>query len=1264
MSTSEELLQINPFPGLRAFEPPEASQFFGRRQQIDELVQRLEHVQLLVVAGESGCGKSSLVLAGLLNELARPEVAGDIEWRSVVMRPGNSPIAELASKLAELYPGGASKDGRRAASLGGRLRLGGLGLIEAVRVARLRESVRVMVVVDQFEELFRFAKDTGPDESAAFVKLLLNAAGDPLAPVSVVLTMRTDALGACATFRDLPEAINQGLYLVPRLTREQRTEAIVGPVESRGERIAQSLVQRILNDVSNAPDDLPVMQHALNRTWQKWALSGGNRKIDLNDYEAAGGAEHALSNHADEAYDSLSELKPLVQRVFRALTERTVEGDTNRRPFPFARLCCVVGAPPDQVAKVIERFRRTDTAFVMPRPDEPLSPGRMIDISHESLIRLWARLKDWVEIETKARTGMERLLMDAEAWEKQNGDLLGPHDLEGVDEWLEPTQPNACWVGLGKKSDGVTEWDRAQRYLHDSREAVKKRANDRRRRRCWIIAAALVFVLILFGWIAREDRLKTKAQAANLASQALLERDEDPALSAHLALAALDKDPDNANADYALRNAVEQADAAYARKIIPLGEPLVDVSYSKDRATLVVAGEKQVYLLNAANFEKGRPIPIDGYILRAWLMAGDHWLLVHLGDALILQPRDGSTHQPLECPGEDKLVVSVAVSADLDKFALGCRDGQIVQWGLGSDGPHQSAEWSLPEDSKNPITALAFSHDGASLASGDIAGVVRIWMPSNSKPIKVIERKDQEELNSTDGHSKAVTDIAFHPNRSQFLVAGYDDGQAIAWELALPNMAVTNDRVLKHKRPVKMVRFTPHDDGNGVLTVSGTDVRLWENERSTDPRGLNDWVMDARVSDSGDYIAAASSDGTARVWSSTDPSPVARLRGHRGAVTRAIFLPDSDSRDVLTTSLDGTVRIWALNPPSNVIGSETRWQLGAAFDPTGHRVVMCGEQSGAKYCSIIDLGSPDARPVELVTEGAGQLQSPTWSGDGSHILGVRAITSAITSEREWNRPVIWNSKTGEDVTPTWLIEKYYFASFGSQLKQFIALGKNGGMEFWGGLALTEKNPEPKISWNPQSGPYRWWVTLSPDGKWIAAIQGKVVQLWHVKDPKLEPLLLEGHRGDVRRVRFSSDSRFVVTASEDRTARVWEVAAEGRSSIVLAGGHSSALSSAAFSPDGNLVVTSGADRTIRLWNAKSGNPVITLRVHRGTVNDVQFSPDGKSILSASDDGTVRLTRCNACGMNVEQLRSRVRQVPLSVDDRNRLRDMVEGPVDGW
>ena len=523
MNTVDELIAANPFPGLRSFKPSEADRFFGREQQIEGLMAQLIASPLVAVSGASGCGKSSLVLAGLLKKLSSRSAEDGIAWRFVLLRPGNQPIANLAAQLAKALDTTAADDENRVASLDGRLRLGGLGLTEAVRVARLGPQVRMLVVIDQFEEIFRFKRMTDPEEATAFVKLLLTAARDTDSFVRVVLTMRTDSLGSCADFRDLPETINRGLYLVPRLTREQRKEAIIMPVELRGFKIAPRLVQRILNDVTDNFDDLPVMQHVLTRTWQHWAKAcQGSRDIDLEDYEAEeiGTAANALSNHADEAYNSLTGLAKVVEKAFRALIERVAEGNEIRRPLNFEQLCAVTDCDKEKVEQVVERFRRPDTAFLMPPPEVPLSTNPVIDISHESLIRLWTRLGQWTQREAESHAELRRLVDAAcRHYDKdEGGSLWRGRDLERALEWRNLQQPTAPWVSLYTGGDGIVQWKLAQRFLADSEQALKHEriAQEQLRRRVTFgLVAGLLVALVLAGLAALQwHRAKLAAAAA------------------------------------------------------------------------------------------------------------------------------------------------------------------------------------------------------------------------------------------------------------------------------------------------------------------------------------------------------------------------------------------------------------------------------------------------------------------------------------------------------------------------------------------------------------------------------------------------------------------------------------------------------------------------------------------------------------------------------------------------------------------------------
>jgi len=248
----------NPFPGLRPFEANEDHLFFGRDGQSDEILGRLRRNRFLAVVGTSGSGKSSLIRAGLLPSLygGLMTKAGS-NWRIAIFRPGNDTIRNLTSALSA--PGVLRRDGADALHTiftETTLRRSALGLIDATRHARMPAEDNLLIVVDQFEELFRFRR-TGSrpdDEAAAFVKLLLEATRQTEVPIYVVITMRSDFIGDCARFRDLPETVNAGLYLIPRMTRDQRREAITGPIAVGGAQITPRLVNRLLNDVGDSPD--------------------------------------------------------------------------------------------------------------------------------------------------------------------------------------------------------------------------------------------------------------------------------------------------------------------------------------------------------------------------------------------------------------------------------------------------------------------------------------------------------------------------------------------------------------------------------------------------------------------------------------------------------------------------------------------------------------------------------------------------------------------------------------------------------------------------------------------------------------------------------------------------------------------------------------------------------------------------------------------------------------------------------------------------
>jgi len=237
-----------PFPGLRPFGYADRDYFFGRQSQTFALYRLVEHGRFIAVIGSSGSGKSSLVLAGLCRLLAEEgEDPGGPHWVCLDMRPGASPLSRLAKALARLSgTDSADESARRCDRVEYRLRQSSFSLGEALAEADGLNGRTLLLIIDQFEELFRFGlaglgqrragigETQAREEATQFVQILLDADRRRLENVRVLITMRSDFIGDCAFFHGLSEAVSATQYLVPNLTRSQLEEAIHKPVEKAG----------------------------------------------------------------------------------------------------------------------------------------------------------------------------------------------------------------------------------------------------------------------------------------------------------------------------------------------------------------------------------------------------------------------------------------------------------------------------------------------------------------------------------------------------------------------------------------------------------------------------------------------------------------------------------------------------------------------------------------------------------------------------------------------------------------------------------------------------------------------------------------------------------------------------------------------------------------------------------------------------------------------------------------------------------------------
>ena len=605
------MTRTNPFPGLRPFESNESALFFGRDEQCDELLARLGRHRLVAVVGASGSGKSSLVRAGLLPALQRGYLpAAGSSWQIAVFRPGGSPLANLTDALIGARTPEASAAGVSRDSVSRLLAASSLGLVAAAEQLLGGARGSLLLVVDQFEEIFRFRDLSGSrdaeEDAVECVSLLLGAASQSDVPVYVVLTMRSDYLGDCARFSGLPEAMNDSQFLVPRMTREQLREAIEGPVAVGGGRIAPRLVQRLLHDVDALAgrtmrartdeaakldeydhDQLPVLQHALMRVWDvsKDVRAAGG-EIDLEHYELppVETIHHALDRHADEVYGSLpsDEHRAVARKIFQRLTDRDWDNREVRRPTPITELVAVAagangGRSAESVAAsvrtVLSEFAADGRAFVIVNAQEH------VDISHESLIRKWMLLRTWLQQEAQSRRTYLRLAETATKWAEGSASLYRGPELAAADAWWRRESPSPAWA------------DRYDRHFETAGRFLRRSVRQQRLR--WSAAAAgavvtiLVAVLMTALWF-RASRAEQRALSAE--GEAKTARNE--------AVRAADEAKQARELEVQARDAARNGDARLSAALAAQAQQLAE--QSKGRQVLTPGETKEIESLRSA----------------------------------------------------------------------------------------------------------------------------------------------------------------------------------------------------------------------------------------------------------------------------------------------------------------------------------------------------------------------------------------------------------------------------------------------------------------------------------------------------------------------------------------------------------------------------------------------------------------------------------------------------------------------------------------
>lgn len=979
----EKVSTLNPFPGLRPFKIEESHLFFGREGQSDEVLLKLSKSRFVGVIGPSGSGKSSFIYCGVLPILYGGFLTdASPNWEVVVTRPGAGPIDNLAESLLknnkEYLDADPEEKKIKRTIFSTLLRSSSLGLVEAVEQSRRSADVNYLILVDQFEELFRFKDSTDPNsvnETLAFVNLLIEAINYPDSPIYVAITMRSDFIGDCAQFPELTRKINDSHYLIPQLTREQKRRAIEGPVAVGGAKITPRLVQQLLNDLGDNPDQLPILQHALMRTWSYWSSyrDYDEEPVDLKHYEAIGTMSEALSMHANEAFDELTdEQKHICEILFKAITEKRGENFGIRRPTRLNEIASIADCSEDEVIDIIEKFREPGRSLLTPAFGTPISSKSMIDISHESLMRIWVRLKNWVDDEADAVQMYVRLAEAASMYQVGKAGLWRPPDLQLALNWQAKHKPTLVW---GQRYHPAFE--RTLVFLEYSKkefeteqrikELEQKRKLQRARTTALVLATAtiisILFLIYAFVQKLEADDQRQQAEFNLIESQRQEKLAKEAQAFAELQRAAADKaknealaakqeaDAQRLLAEQNEKLAKEQEAEALKQRGIALAnektakanEQLANENAKAARIAEADAKRRRYLAQAKAMALKSQELTNDAELESLLAQQAYHFNSSHDGEEYdndiyngLLQALRTNDH-PLtkSLVGHDLGAARAMVTMAKDNnIYSGGSDGKIIRW------KYVDGQWPaeiLVDKIRHPdyqVYSLDISPDETKLVA---AGLYTADETKNF--INVYDLRDMNApAKKVYGFTNSVENVHFTPDGNGIYVRD-NAGTSIKY-----SDLTTANEVIKPVAKINSIDLSA--DGkklagagdNGILYIwdlannyAVTEINL----RSTNKTHL----MAVCWHPKSNQVITGDSDGLVRIISNNQV--VRNLPGHEGPIEQIKY--NHAANFFASASKDRTVRLWNLNnlneQPIRLRGHGD-WVWSIAFTPNDEQLLV------------------------------------------------------------------------------------------------------------------------------------------------------------------------------------------------------------------------------------------------------------------------------------------------------------------------------------
>ncbi|MGY1670317.1 nSTAND1 domain-containing NTPase [Geodermatophilus sp. SYSU D00710] len=1145
----------SPYPGLRAFSADDAAVFFGRSEetrQLSGLVQptlRYGSGRWVTIVGPSGSGKSSLLCAGLL-----PDLAGSPERWVVVPTfvPGRRPTHQLANSLALALaargrPCDAADLERRLADASG----GSAVLMEVARQlsdAAGSTSPRVLLVIDQAEEVISRA---GQHEQHAFLRLVKNATGED-SPLWVVCTLRSEYLSTAPERAGLGEVTDEALVLEP-LSRNRLSEVIARPARRAGLEFDPGLVERMVEETTGG-DALPLLAHTLYELAQR-ATADQRTHIRSTDYELLGGVVGALQRRADQLLAELTARghgKHILPTLLKLVT-LDQDGEPVRRRLTRSTLDA------DELQVV--------DAFVDARL---LSSGRgggdgadvTVEVTHEALLRRWPPLSQAIEdsrTSLRMRSELEREAADWAAGAREESYLLRGSRLAAFDEWV-----SRDGIHLGRLEAGFLA---ASKELA-SRELKAVQRSNRRLRQLLAAVAALLLIAVVAGGIAVNRTMEAELQAdtaltRQLIAQAAALRPSQPDAALLLGVEAVERAPSGLERD-ARVTLLETLNRPFhvTNRHLTHADAVRTATFSPDGALLATGGNDELITLwdPATGRQRGRPLSGHTDWVQGLAFNRDGTTLASVGHDGTIRLWDPATGTPRGAPlgGHTEPVSGLAFGPDVSLLATAGEDGTVRLWDVATG--QQRGEPLIRQDTE--LWSVAFNADGSLLATAGADGQLRLWDVATGRP----------SGEPWSGHDGWAISVAFHPGGSLLATSGAD-GVVRLWDVV--SHAPVGEPMVGHVGEVSDIAFSR--DGS-LLASAGRDgtVRLWDGATGRpqgEPlTGHSNAVRSVEFSPDGRSLASASFDHSVRLWEVATTFPGKRsLSAHGGRVTDLAFSPH-DPALLATAGADGALRLWDTNTREQrgaaLVGHDG-WVTSVAFSSTDDSLLASGGADGDVRLWDVDTGRPRGEPLTGHTAEVGGV---VFSPDGE----VLASAGRDGTLRLWD--VASGRQRGDALTsPGGQVLDLVFVGDGSTI---AAGNEDGSVRLWD-VATREERREPSTG-------HTGWVlsvTYSARAGSVASGSGDgTIRLWDAETGEQRGDTLVGHPHEVNDVTISPSGTTLVSTGKDDTVRLWDVDSGRPIGEPLADDAEPVALD--FDQDGSVVAVGRGDGLVELWDIRT------------------------------------------------------------------------------